>query len=192
MSKVNNSKAASKNKSTAMVPTRDDSEDERGETLSLTDRQRSAIQAMASRSFEELQRQAERADEERGTTGQGAGITEKDDLVGVPFLVVHAHIRPGNFKQNFATVTAIVQGQDEPIKFHASGERSGIVDQLYGILEKGDISPEKPHFVSKGLKRNDYVHKESGKNATTYYFDYLTKKEKEGAASGRPLRRVAS
>ena len=140
--------------------------------MTRTERMALVDSIMGNLSFDELDRQAE----EHGTEGVALREFSKEELVGKPFVIIDANVRESQeFGGYFATLR-IVTKDNEGGFFHASGEKSGIVNQLQGI---GEISPQRMHRVTRGLRvsRYTFTNKETGKEspATTYYLDYEPK-----------------
>ena len=79
-------------------------------------------------------------------------LTDKDDLVGQPFIILYWSFYPGDFGNEFAAVV-VMNKANELLVFNEGG--TGVSAQLRQYTEKhGTVRG--PIVVRKGLTRSDY------------------------------------
>jgi hypothetical protein len=134
-----------------------------------------------------LRQAAERSFDEMGAVADAAGpkmvginVVEKEDLVGIPFIILATMFRTGDMG-TYVSVSCMLK--DNSIVVFNDGS-TGVCRQLEGL----DISPKTPMRVSGGLRRSDYdyVNPETGKKtpASTYYLNPGKPREQLGTANG--------
>ena len=106
-------------------------------------------------------------------------LTDKNRLVGTPFIIVEWRFNDGDYendngeKTQFASAAVVTKNGE---KWVLNDGGSGICAQLASITkrrqEKGHATPQNGLLVPAGLTRSDYTYTdEKGKNtpATTFY-----------------------
>lgn len=100
-------------------------------------------------------------------------VDNKDDLIGVPLVIIDWEFKPSDMGKDYAFVTVKTQ---EGTRVFADGG-TGIPDQLERYKAKLLDSGARFIYVPNGLRKSDYVAKvvvdgeEKRIPATTYYFD---------------------
>lgn len=98
--------------------------------------------------------------------GDGFKLTNKPELVGVPFIIVDYKFASGDFGNDFAIVRLVTEDGRKCIVTDGS---TGIRDQLTKYMSKGIMNGLR---VPRGLVRSDYEYTDDkGKQipATTFY-----------------------
>lgn len=103
--------------------------------------------------------------ESTGKVSESGVVENKDDLVGVPFIVLSAKVRDGD---HGPYMSAIIMLRDNSTLILNDGS-TGIQTQLGAYLEAGMAFPM---LVKGGLRRSDYTYEDEDGNkkpASTYY-----------------------
>ena len=101
--------------------------------------------------------------------GDGFGVVDKKDLVGVPFVILDWKFAEGEYGQDFAIVRAVTK-DDRKVIFTDGSEKSGIRPQVKDFEAKGSTGGI---LCPKGLTVSEYVYvndKGEKSPSKTYYF----------------------
>jgi hypothetical protein len=106
------------------------------------------------------------------TLGDGfALIDNKDELVGLPMVLMEWAFRDGDFGRAYVSVRAVAKTRTGMLKVIFNDGGTGIAEQLARVTK--DTGKTGGMVVGKGLRRSDYDVEIDGRqsSASTYYLD---------------------